>query len=342
MTIDAIAGEPHFLAHLAPVWHALPARLRGTFHAPSPYHARARELGIEPVDMSEIVKPRRTTFALTASYGDTKRARKAGYLRQAFLEHGIGQSYAGVDAGVSRNGSYAGGVDRGDTELFLVPNERAAARWRASYPDAQVEVVGCPKLDGLPRKDRDGDPVIAVTFHWDCTLVPETEPALQDFAGALPLLARRYQVIGHAHPRFQPIMERHYQRWGIPFVPDFEEVCRRADLLIFDNTSAGYEFAATGRPVVLMNAHGYRKHVNHGLRFWEAATVGPQVDPPGASWRPAAAEAALVDAIETALSDGPEAREAALDIVYPIRTGAAQRAAGLLVEWVSSPAAVAA
>jgi hypothetical protein len=31
-----------------------------------------------------------------------------------------------------------------------VPNEYSARAWRASYPDARVEVVGCPKLDDLP------------------------------------------------------------------------------------------------------------------------------------------------------------------------------------------------
>ena len=111
-------------------------------------------------------------------------------------------------------------------------------------------------------------------------------------------------------------------------MPDFADVCRRADVYITDNSSTLFEFAATGRPVVVLNAPEFRRNVNHGLRFWEAATVGVQVDHPRD----------LVAAVASALED-PEpsqnAREAALAIVYTYRSGGASRAAAALSDWAA-------
>ena len=103
-------------------------------------------------------------------------------------------------------------------------------------------------------------------------------------------------------------MERLYRKAGIPFVAAFEDVCRQADLFIADNTSCLFEFAATGRPVVVLNSKYYRRNVNHGLRYWDAADVGIQVDRPED----------LVAAVAEALVDAPArqaARDAALDLV---------------------------
>jgi hypothetical protein len=111
-------------------------------------------------------------------------------------------------------------------------------------------------------------------------------------------------------------------------VPDFADVCRRADVYVCDNSSTLYEFASTGRPVVVLNSPQYRGTVNHGLRFWDAAHVGLHAWP-GDN---------LGDVVERALQDPPKAREDredALDIVYAYRTGGAQRAADAIVRWVS-------
>ena len=122
------------------------------------------------------------------------------------------------------------------------------------------------------------------------------------------------------------------QRHGIEHVATFDEVCRRADVYVCDNSSTIFEFASTGRPVVLLNSPQYRKRIHHGLRFWDAASVGVQVD--------TAAE--LPDAIQRALHEDHSAeREAALDIVYAYRTDAAQRAADAIMEWAGPVAAVA-
>jgi UDP-N-acetylglucosamine:LPS N-acetylglucosamine transferase len=148
----------------------------------------------------------------------------------------------------------------------------------------------------------------------------------------LPDLARTYRVIGHGHPKgdWPARLQRIYRRAGInEYVPDFDEVCRRADLYVCDNSSTLFEFAATGRPVLVLNHPDYRRHVEHGLRFWRAATVGIQVDQPHE----------LLAAVARALEDPPEvraAREAALDVVYAHRQGAAARAAVALTSWAGT------
>jgi hypothetical protein len=86
-----------------------------------------------------------------------------------------------------------------------------------------------------------------------------------------------------------------------------------------------FEFAATGRPVVVLNAQGYRRDVSHGLRFWDASTVGINV------WR----RDELMDGIARALesrSDDVAAREEALGVVYGLRTAAGERAAAAIRE----------
>jgi hypothetical protein len=338
--MDFLAYESHFISHLAPMWHAL-RRERGRFVTDPDLVEYAATLGIEATPLGP---PRNTptqptydgTPALVASYGDMKKGRRLGYGPFAFLEHGIGQSYAG-DRTAAHHASYPGGRDRDDVELFLSPNEHSAARWRAAYPRARVEVVGSPRLDLLPSRQLDPiapSPVVAISFHFPCSVVPETRPALGHYLGVLDQLAKRYAVVGHAHPRFFGV-ERYYRRLGIEYVRSFDEVCRRADVYVCDNSSTIYEFASTGRPVVVLNQPGYRKGMDHGLRFWDAAEVGVNV------WH----QRDLVSAVAEALEDKParqKARERALDIVYAHRSGAAQRAAAAVSEWAGAREAVAA
>ncbi len=160
----------------------------------------------------------------------------------------------------------------------------------------------------------------------------ETRSGFLQFRPAVIAAKRRgWTILGHGHPRFLDDHKlgavRFYARNGIECTTDFEEVCRRADVLVFDNTSAGYEFASTGRPVVVLDPIPYRPQVHHGLRFYEAADVGPRVN----------RKAKVVEAVARALELRPAdvaAREAALDIVYGYRTGAAQRAADVILDWI--------
>jgi hypothetical protein len=339
--VDALAFESHFLDHLAPIWHALPVKGRFLVDRSLVERARARGIEAESIDaQSWRNAPQQPpnpsgTPALVASIGDIKIGRRLGYGPFAFLEHGAGQSYQGRSSYMA---SYAGGPDRSDNELFLVPNEYSARLWRKSYPNALVEIVGSSKLDSLPRREGGGPPVVALSFHGDWpTGVPYGGNALGDFATLLPKLAAEFNVIGHCHPgrTWPDRMARTYAKLGIEYVPEFEDVCRRADVYVCDNSSTIFEFASTGRPVVLLNARHWQRGGGPGLRFWDAAHVGINVWPDGD----------LVGAIHEALEDAPAqqvAREDALRIVYGLRTNGAAAAAAALNDWLATRNSVAA
>jgi hypothetical protein len=257
--------------------------------------------------------------ALVASYKDLTIARRT-HRRIVLMQHGAGQSYS------NDNPAYPGGADNDAVGLFLVPGEHAAARWRSAYPRARVEVVGSPRLDDLPPREA-GPLTVALSWHWNGFHTPESQSSFPWYRQAVPEIAREFRVIGHGHPRRKDL-PAFYAKHGIEYVPTFEEVCRRADVYVCDNSSTIFEFAATGRPVVLMNAPIYRKGVSHGLRYWDAADVGVQVDH----------APDLLPAIRRALEHRPEdiaAREDALESVYTYRHGAAQRAADTIMEWAA-------
>lgn len=326
MPIDALSSAPHYRAHLLPLWEALPSVSRGV---------RVDIDGGGPQYLP-LRSARRASgnAVVVASFRDMGHAWQRGYRRIAFVEHGAGQSYLGL-----MNGSYAGGPGRDPIGLFLEPNEAAAARDQAAYPRARVEVIGDPALDDLPRGpapcwDYTGpaetlertDCIVALSWHWNWERrgVPELRSALDHYLPALPELARRFHVIGHAHPKALATLEPIYRRLGIEIVSSFEEVCRRASVYVCDNSSTIFEFASTGRPVVLLNAPWYRRDVEHGLRFWAAAGVGRQVDRPEE----------LAEVIACSLSEPqPSSVAAALRLAYSELTGAAQRGAAILANW---------
>lgn len=317
MIVDLLATQPHFLDHLAPVWRALAADVRGTFVVPSYLadHRRRRSIARPGAPNRDAV--------LVASWGDHKKARAMGYEHIARIEHGIGQSFG------TGHPSYAGGVGCEDVELFLCPNAYSADLWQAAYPDARVRVVGSPKVDQLPPYEPTDPRTVAVSFHWrGHDHIAETGSAFDDYKPALLDLRDRddYRLVMHGHPKAAHEFADWARRHRIPFVADFDDVLRQADLYVADGVSTLYEFAATGRPVVVLNAFAYRPHVEHGLRFWQAADVGIQVDRPDD----------LAGAIDEALLDPPirqRNREAALELVYAHRGRAAGRAARALVAW---------
>ncbi len=317
--IDAVAREDHFTDHIIPIWLALPAEQRGTFYA---LHPRP---GIP--NMAGGIPPRGNTPTLAASAGDMKRSRRSGR-PVALMEHGCGQSFGG-DPKSSIFSSYAGGRDR-DAQMFLHPGQHPAGRDRKAYPKARVEVVGCAKLDTLPHRVPDGKTTVCVSFHWNCAVAQETRPAYDAFQDHVRKLAKApgLTVIGHGHPRVIQRLKQWYRRIGIETVMNFEDVCRRADVYVNDASSTLFEFASTGRPVVVLNSPRYRRNVDHGLRFWEASGVGVNVS----------VQDDLEGAVRLALTDPLEqqqAREAALDLVYAYRTGGAARAAAALVDWAA-------
>ena len=287
--LRAFASRPHYLDHIAPVWDALGRPGPVMVDRDIRQHPYAAETGALAVS-------RGVGAVLVAGYSDLFRARALGFGPFVMMQHGAGQSYHG-DPRSAGNQHYAGGKDHGDVALFIVPGEDPAARWRAAYPGARVVVAGMPK----PLPSRVGAPgtVVAVTFHWACPLIPETGSAWREFRDALPALADRYEVLGHWHPRWGDVLRTWYEAHGIEPVASLADVARRADVLVADNTSAVYEFAATGRPVALMRSSRWRRDARHGLRFGDASTIGQETAEPHE----------LIPTVATALLDPRGLRE---------------------------------
>lgn len=327
--VDFAAHAVGYVDHLAPIFRAMPAEHRGRFYVTSWARARAIELGVAEAELvvhDDDALPAGAEVVV-ASYRDLSRARGRPVI---LCEHGAGQAYS------TRHSSYAGGVGREDVVLFVVPNEQAAQRNRRRYPDTPNAVVGCPKLDELLTVPRPtGPPTVAISFHWRCDAAPpESGTALDEYRPALGdlrhgLAAAGVELIGHAHPAIAAELEPIYAAAGIEFVESFGDVARRAALYAVDNSSTLYEFAALGRPVVVLNSQRYRRNVRHGLRFWTEAAVGLNVDRP----------AELLPTILRALDDPEDARrsrEASIARVYPVRDGtSARRAAAAVVAVVA-------
>jgi hypothetical protein len=339
-----LARRQQFAEHLAPVWLALPEEARGPFIVwGDATQAAAERMGVtvsrrrKRSDQRYELEPMQGQPIVVAGSHDMLKAYQVGG-QIALLTHGIGQSYSGRKDMAAHHVGSPGGLTRNMVSLFLHPGGDPARRDRERYPKARVEVVGSPMLDMLPRKPRTGaEPVIAVATHWCPTMpvCPEVHGALlcphhggwYGIHDALVALSRRYKVIGHGHPRLfeAGLIQPMWEGMGIEVVESFDEVCRRADLLVADNTSVVYEFAATGRPVVLLDPPWYDRNVAHGLRFWVASHVGPQVSDPRS----------LTDKVTEGLSArGWRDQEEALDMVFGHRDHAAERAAVVLLDWL--------
>lgn len=269
--IDAYASLPHYWRHLAPILAACGDLRRAgevwSNHDSHPWGSRL------PRDAS----PNRVT--LVASWDDASAVHNRQPHRPlVYVEHGAGQTYVDRPEHPAFSGGARAHRDAGIVG-YVVPHETVAARIRAARPDAAVAVVGCPALDTWLTLDRwriadvAQSATIAVTFHWPNTLCPESMWALPHWERHLrDVIAtwRRsgYQVIGHAHPKAVGYLEPVWRRLGVEFVPDVDVVLARARILVADNTSLMYEWAALGRPVVALASPLWRRDVIHGLRFW--------------------------------------------------------------------------
>lgn len=317
--LDAFASRPHYLDHLLPIWQALPGGVRGQLRIPKvvlPWAAR-REAEVVVGDW----QTERDRLVLVGGMADAARVHPDS--RLVLVEHGAGQTYRGAETPLARHAHYAGGHDRHRVALFVVPSERVAAENRQLYPETPNAVVGCPRLDRwLParRKARSSPPVVAVTFHYDGLGEPaEARSAWPAYRRLLADFEGPWQLLGHEHPRWESRLLQMFEGRGWETTADPDEVFDRADLLVADNTSLLYEFAALDRPVVCLDAPWYRREVEHGLRFWSLL--------PGQSASPET----LGPAIRVALLDPPELqrrRRQAAAAAYRYRDGrSSERAA---------------
>lgn len=303
---------------MAPVFLALPSELQGRFYVERGLEDRARAKGLSPKAWD--ASPSRN-ITLVASFRDLKAARAVSRL-VVLSEHGAGQSYKGA-----RSGSYIGAKDRAGAIAVLVPGRLQAARHEGVHPAIPAYPIGLPKFDPWHKKPPPFPKYrIALSFHWDCKVVPETRNALRHYRPAFRELAQTFDLVGHAHPRIARQLEEIYGKYEIPFVSDFDELIEQAHVYVCDNSSTIYEWASLDRPVVLLNAPWYRREVEHGLRFWSHSDVGVQADQPKD----------LIPVIKRALSDPPaikERRRQVIKEVYGATDGrASKRAAKALQE----------
>ena len=312
--IDAYASQPHYAVHMAPILRALKelgglGAVRATMRAAPAFIQNGLDVDVSPPDTG-----RRT---LVASYRDLW---QCGDGPHVFLEHGAGQTYS------NDSPSYSGGRGRDAVELFVCPSVEVAARNLERYPRARAIPVGVPALDDWHSGRREyRSEAVAISFHWDCHVAPEARWAWPHYRAFLPALARKYRVIGHAHPRVFRQLAPEYAKLGIEPVESFDEVLARASVYVCDNSSTIFEFATTDRPVVLMNAPWYRRNVEHGLRFWRQAGVGIQVS----------AGSDLEAGIEWALNRDPmveHERRRVVSEVYVATDGQAARRAAAAIE----------
>ncbi len=271
--IHAYSSRGHYAEHLRPIFDLLPSQHRGEF-----WSSRTTQTWGTPLPEP---KRRPPGPVLVAAYVDARKL--TGTTELIYVEHGAGQSYDGDPAGVG-HGSYSGGSGLDSVALFLCPRQEIADRWTTRYPVPAV-AVGVPKLDrwhAATRRDLRRFPTVAVSFHWENPLVPESRSALAHYERHLSGLIRAVrasggELVGHGHPRAWGALWRLWRRLGVDPVPSLDDVFDRATVLVADNTSALYEFASLDRPVVVLNAPWYRRDVSHGLRFWDTIP-GIQVD----------------------------------------------------------------
>jgi hypothetical protein len=321
--IDATARLEHYLEHLAPTWLALPADARGSFFVPSKLLDHATALGVEATAYEGGQPPfdESADPVLVAATQDLRRAR-AARRPIAYQGHGVGQSFVNADG--SRRKGYSGGEGFEGVSLFLAVNDRHAALWRDAYPGAEVEVVGAPKLGGRFREAGPRGDLVVVSFHWRAGIgIPEATTAIGHYGRAIRPLARHFRVAMHSHPRIRREARTLAAAAGVPFIEHFDEVLDTAAVYVNDASSTLYEFAAFGGPVVVLNAPAFRRDVEHGLRFWDCADVGVQVDRPGD----------LETAVSVALDDLPAIARRRREIsaeLYPYDDPAERAAAAVL------------
>lgn len=254
--VDFLAREIHHQKHARAIYDALPEKYRGVFTA----------------DPAEL----KSSIVATFSYGDLKKASALGK-KVIYGEHGVGLYYN------TEHASYAGSTkNRECVILRLSPNERHAKKERETLT-CPVEVVGVPMMDKWANRNyrvKTYNPTVAISFHFDCLVCPETRSAFSYYQAALSRLAENFKVIGHGHPRMIEKLAYYYKRYGIQIEKDFDKVLQKADVYICDNSSTIFQFAFTKKPVVLLNCPYYRKNVEHegNPRFWKHAGMGPQVD----------------------------------------------------------------
>lgn len=277
--IDFYATHIQYFHHIYPVWQKLPASLKNKFYI---YPQLLQRLQEENYQIPEAISSEFLPFSednhliYCASHTNLKEVREYGR-KVIYTEHGMGQSFTGIS-----HQSYIGGERAGVVAIF-VPGPKQAEKQINAYPTIPVYQVGVPKLDKYHQQDlsNSNDPnTVCISFHWECRVLPETKSAFRHYRGALPELGRseEFTLLGHGHPNNAAKFSRYYNHNNIEYLKNFSDVIDRASLYVCDSSSTIYEWLSLGRDVVLLNIPQYRRDVEHGMRFWEHADMGVNVD----------------------------------------------------------------
>ena len=369
MKVDAFSSLPHYSDHIRPIWEALPPPVRGQWWTPVnlPRSERltivasyrdAQTIG-RPYVLVEHGAGQSYQGITNGSYsGGEGHDRCVLFLcpsdRVAMRWRERYPDTPAVACGCPRLDRYSerpgrwvnpalpdqersaprGGVEGSPTTLAshvlverATPNETASAK--KSEKSRGETGLGWHKTGDSPLQP--GVPTVAISYHWACSLVPETMSAWRYYDPHLPRLVRdpRFRVVGHGHPRLWPTIKRRWAELGVDQWPDVDRVLSEANVVVADNTSLLYEACAVGIPTVCLNIPSYRRDVEHGGRFW-SAPPGVQVDHPSA----------LADAIACALTDPPAhraIRARAVEWAYSsmVDGHASERAATAILEVLS-------
>jgi len=313
--VNFYAQAVQYIDHMIPVWQALPEEYRGIFYINPDCAERAKAAHIPVVHTMP-----RPGLTLVAAYDD--------YMQTVgpviWMDHGIGNTYG------NDNPYYAGGPGKDRVVLFLNPHQMIQNKNAATYPKAKQVIVGTPKLDNVEpnipmKKDKK---TVCLSFHWNCEVAPETRSAFPHYESILHTLAASddFNLIFHGHPREDKHWDEVCAKYKITRVKNLKDVFEQADVYICDNSSTIYEFAATGRPVIVLNAPWYRKGMRLGIRFWDYIP-GPQVDDPKDLYK------TILKMLKDP-TDWQDMRNKIVRTLYPLRGQAAQKAADTIVSYI--------
>jgi len=274
--IDAFVSSLPYWHHIAPIWQELAAHNQaGMLYS---LGRTATLIGATPGT------PTGDRPVLVAAARDL--ARIPNHTPVIYTTHGVGQCYDGVPNSLINTTRQ----QLAQIRLALSPNDQWTVNMRRL--GVNTVTVGAPKMDTHPAPParRDGPPKVGMVFHWDQTTYPEAGSAFTEFAPMFGELTAKFDVVATHHPRagYQRSHRRSrrktrvdwYDEAGVRFTEDVGDVLASSDVLIADNTSVLFEAAACGWPVVVLDSRRFRRSVDHGLRFWEWADIGPRTSNP--------------------------------------------------------------
>lgn len=315
MKIDTVYWADRMWDHLGPIWDAIPDEYKGEVYQRGNYRRARRSPNVllinHPSGLHKITPWKKDIVLTVHDFGET-----------------FGDTHNKIpDYLQPRN-------KKVKPSLFLPPGRHLHEQQQDMFPDVPSVMIGCPKLDPYhlkPPRPRNDRPVVALSFTWNWQKAKGQPVGAYSYYKSIVEEIKNvsdWVVIGNAHPHMYNTIRYDYMKNKITY-HTFEWVMEHADILVCDYSSIIYEFASTGRPVVLLNAPWY-KDIPHdqSIRFWKCAGIGLNV------WEPKD----VIPAIYQTLHDDPiqkSEKQAILDYVYHVRDGtSASTAANVIVKFL--------